>query len=159
MTITNIRHTGIVVSDMPIELAFYRDLLGMEVWWEGRDESQIVRQITDVREANIWMVKLKAKDGVSIELLQYLSHPQNVPDPKKSCDAGCNHIALQVDDLDALYEKLVSAGIRFHTPPLISADGGAKLTYCRDPEGVILELVQLLPAETKTGESKSVPIS
>jgi predicted enzyme related to lactoylglutathione lyase len=91
------------------------------------------------------MVKLKAKDGVSIELLKYLSHPQNIPEPKKSFDVGCNHVALQVDDIDALYEKLISAGIQFHTPPVISSNGGAKVTYCRDPEGVIIELVELLP--------------
>jgi len=155
MTITNIRHIGIVVSDMQREIEFYRDLLGMEVWWEGRDESQIVRQVTDVPEANIWMVKLKAKDGVSIELLKYLSHPQNIPERKKSFDVGCNHIALQIDDIDALYEKLISAGIRFHTPPVISSDGGAKVTCCRDPEGVILELVEILPTASETSRSKS----
>jgi catechol 2,3-dioxygenase-like lactoylglutathione lyase family enzyme len=143
MTITNIRHIGIVVSDMQKELEFYRDLLGMTVWWEDRDESQIVRQVTGVPEANIWMVKLKAEDGVSIELLKYLSHPQSLPEPKKSFDAGCNHVALQVDDIEALYKKLLSAGIRFHTPPVTSSDGAAKVTYCRDPEGVIIELVEL----------------
>jgi len=25
-----------------------------------------------------------------------------------------------------------------------SSDGGAKVTYCRDPEGVIVELVEIL---------------
>lgn len=159
MTITNIRHTGVVVSDMEKALKFYRDLLGMEVWWEGRDSSEIVRQITNVPEANIWMVKLKAKDGVSIELLQYLSHPQHVPEAKKSYDAGCNHIALQVDDIDALYVKLISAGIQFHTPPLVSSDGDAKVTYCRDPEGVILELVELLPSAAKKAVSNSAQMA
>ena len=144
MTITNIRHTGIVVSDMERSLRFYRDRLGMEVWADFRDDSDYVQAVTDVPGANVRMVKLKAADGVSIELLQYLSHPSDVPEPGKACDVGCNHVALQVDDLRALYEKLSSEGIHFNAPPRVSPDGGAKVTYCRDPEGVIIELVEIL---------------
>ena len=144
MTVTAIRHTGVVVSDMKRSLPFYRDLLGMEVWADFKDDSEMLEAVTEVPGANIWMVKLKAADGVSIELLQYLSNPQDVPEPSKACDVGCNHVALQVENLDALYEKLMAAGIRFHAPPTVSSDGGAKVTYCRDPEGVIVELVEIL---------------
>jgi catechol 2,3-dioxygenase-like lactoylglutathione lyase family enzyme len=143
MAIVAIRHTGIVVSDMERSLEFYRDMLGMEVWADFKDDSEYVQSMTDVSGANIWMVKLKAGDGVSIELLQYLSHPAPVPEPTRACDIGCNHVALQVDDLDVLYEKLQAKGIHFNAPPTFSPDGGAKVTYCRDPEGVIIELVEL----------------
>ncbi len=144
MTVQAVRHTGIVVSDMDRSLPFYRDLLGMEIWADFKDDSAYAQAVTDVPGANIWMVKLKAADGVSIELLQYLSHPQQIPEESKACDVGCNHVALQVVDIDALYDKLKSHGIRFHAPPTVSPDGGAKVTYCRDPEGVIIELVQIL---------------
>jgi len=144
MSIKAIRHTGIVVSDMKRSLRFYRDLLGMEVWADFKDDSEMIQAVTEVPGANVWMIKLKAADGVSIELLQYLSNPQDVPEPVKACDVGCNHIALQVEELDSLYEKLTAEGIRFHAPPTVSSDGGAKLTYCRDPEGVIVELVEIL---------------
>lgn len=125
MTIQAIRHTGIVVSDMERSVRFYRE-------------------VTEVPGAHVWMIKLKAADGVSIELLQYLSHPAGIPDPTRACDVGVNHIALQVDDIDALYTKLVAEGIRFHALPTVSGDGGAKVTYCRDPEGVMVELVELI---------------
>jgi catechol 2,3-dioxygenase-like lactoylglutathione lyase family enzyme len=144
ISVTNVRHTGIVVSDMGRSLPFYRDLLGMEVWADFRDSSPYAQAVTRVPDANIWMIKLKAQDGVSIELLQYLSHPQAGPAPRRACDVGINHIALQVDDLDALYERLKAHDIVFHAPPAISPDGGAKVTYCRDPEGVIIELVEIL---------------
>ena len=144
MAIKAIRHTGIVVSDMQTSLHFYRDLLGLEIWADFQDDSQMVQDITGVPDANIWMVKLQAEDGVSIELLQYLSHPQPVPQSRRACDIGCNHIALQVEDLDALYEKLVAAGIEFNVPPTVSSEGFAKVTYCRDPEGVLVELVEII---------------
>ena len=151
MTIASIRHTGIVVADMQRSLRFYRELLGMEVWADFRDESEYVQAVTDVPGARIWMIKLKAADGASIELLQYLSHPQDVPEPARACDVGCNHVALQVDDIDELFRKLKAEGIRFHAPPTVSPDGCAKVTYCRDPEGVIIELVEILPSSPPSG--------
>lgn len=144
MAITSIRHTGIVVSSMERSLEFYRDLLGMKVWADFEDDSAYVQAVTETPGARIRMVKLQAGDGGSIELLQYLSHPQPVPPENRACDVGCNHVALRVDDIDTLYETLTSHGIRFHTPPGVSPDGGARTTYCRDPEGVIVELVQML---------------
>ena len=144
MGIRAIRHTGIVVSDMHTSLRFYRDLLGMEVWADFQDDSQMIQDVTGVKGAKVWMVKLKAEDGVSIELLQYLSHPQAVPEPRRACDIGCNHIALQVDDLDSLHEKLLAEGIEFNVAPIVSSEGFAKFTYCRDPEGVLVELVEIL---------------
>jgi len=116
----------------------------MEVWADFKDDSAYAQAVTGVPGANIWMIKLKAADGVSIELLQYLSHAQPVPDRVNAYDVGCNHVALQVDDIDALHEKLKAAGISFNAPPTVATDGGAKVTYCRDPEGVLIELVQIL---------------
>jgi len=129
---------------MARSLAFYRDLLGLKVWADFKDSSSYLRAVTEVPSADVWMIKLRTESGGSIELLQYLSNPQPVPAPRHAYDAGVNHIALQTDDLDALYRKLSAHGIRFHTPPAVSPDGGAKVTYCRDPEGVIVELVEIL---------------
>jgi len=128
---------------MKASLRFYRDLLGMEVWADFTDDSDYVQAVTGVEGADIWMIKMKAKDGSSIELLQYRSHPQEIPPPRRSCDVGVNHIAVEVEDIDALHKVLVKEGIEFNAPPTHSADRGAKVTYCRDPEGVIVELVQL----------------
>jgi catechol 2,3-dioxygenase-like lactoylglutathione lyase family enzyme len=144
MTIRCIRHTGIVVSRMDKSLRFYRDLLGMEVWADFEGTGPFFASLTAVPDARIWMIKLRSTGGGSIELLQYLNCPQEVPPRVRSCDVGCNHVAMEVDDLDALYKKLRAEGIEFHAPPALSPDGGAKVAYCRDPEGVILELVEIV---------------
>ena len=143
MGVAGIRHAGIVVSDMSRSLPFYRDLLGMEVWFDMEDASPFLETLTEVPGARLRAVKLRAQDGVSIELLQYLSHPQAVPAEGRACDVGCNHVALQVEDIGALYDRLTAAGIRFHAPPSGVPGGGARIAYCRDPEGVVVELVQL----------------
>lgn len=143
-SVTNLRHTGIVVSDMDRSLPFYRELLGMEVWADFVDDSPYLQTITGVPGAKVRMVKLRAQDGVSVELLQYLSHSRPMPPVNPSYAVGCSHVAFQVDDLNAMYAQLKARGVPFHAPPMISTDGRAKVTYCRDPEGVIIELVELI---------------
>ena len=106
MSVTKIRHTGVVVSDLATPLPFYRGLLDLEVWWDRIEPG-----------ARMHTVKLKAPDGVSIKRLQYL---------------------------DALYRKALAQGIHFNTAPVVAGGGKAKVTYCRDAEGVILELVEIL---------------
>jgi len=147
MSVTGFRHVGIVVQDMGAALRFYRDLLGLEVWADFVDSSEYAQAVTAVPGAVIHMVKLRAPEGGSVELLHYRSHPQSLPAPKRACDTGINHFALQVQDLDALYRRLGGDGVYFHCEPRISSDGGAKVTYCRDPEGGIVELVEILPKE------------
>ena len=79
MTVRCIRHTGIVVSRMEESLRFYRDLLGMEVWEDFEGCGPFIESLTAVPDARIRMIKLRSKTGGSIELLQYLNCPQEVP--------------------------------------------------------------------------------
>ena len=88
--------------------------------------------------------KLAAPDGHLIEPLYFHSHPDQ-PDWKGTVySTGFTHISLTVDDLDATCQKLVEAGVTFYAPPQSSPDGYAKVTYGRGPEGVLLELVEVL---------------
>ena len=129
---------------METSLPFYRDLLGLQVWWDQIEEGPMMEAVTGVPAARVHTVKLKAPDGVSIELLEYLNTPKPVPPLSNANDVGCSHVALQVSDLDGLYKKATAAGIRFNTAPVVAPGGKAKVTYCRDPEGVYLELVEIL---------------
>jgi catechol 2,3-dioxygenase-like lactoylglutathione lyase family enzyme len=144
MSVLAIRHIGIVVSDMHVSLPFYRDLLGLEVWWDQIEEGSLIEAVTGVKGARIRTVKMKAPNGASIELLQYLNSPRPVPALSNANDVGCNHVAFQVVDLQALYQKAEADGVRFNSPPVVATGGKAKVTYCRDPEGVYVELVEIL---------------
>ena len=67
----------------------------------------------------------------------------------ESCDIGCSHITLEVNDVDTLCKRLEQEGITINTPPLVNANGYAKVTYVHDYDGTIVELVQVLD-ETKS---------
>ena len=139
-----IRHTGIVVTDMEKALRFYRDLLGLKVVKDSREEGDYIDSITGLSRVRLWMVKLTADDGSMVELLQYLSHPQEALDNHQICDIGCSHIAFTVDDIDKEYARLSENGVRFNCPPCVSPDGYAKVSFCHDPDGTRIELVEVL---------------
>ena len=87
---------------------------------------------------------LKAPDDNRVELFQFYSHPRGTPEKVEMADIGCSHIAFSVDDIDKTHEELRKQGIRFNCIPQVSPDGYAKVAYCHDPDGTIIELVQIL---------------
>ena len=53
---------------------------------------------------------------------------------------GITHICLEVADIDAEYERLKSAGMRFNCAP--QRQDGSSMVYGRDPDGNVLELIE-----------------
>ena len=54
---------------------------------------------------------------------------------------GYNHLALVVDDLDALLATLAADGIEPEKPPYSVREGGSRLCFVRDPYGYRIELI------------------
>lgn len=142
--ITNLRHTGIVVSDMERSLKFYRDLIGLKVVKDFSEKGDYIDSILGLSGVHLRMVKLVTDDGSIIELLQYLSHPNQPPIKSKICDLGCSHVAFTVDNIDEEYNRLLEKGVIFNSPPYISPDGYAKVTFCHDSDGMSIELVEVV---------------
>lgn len=138
-----IRHAGIVVSDIDKALGFYVGLLGLKVKIDMLEEGVYIDNIVNLKNVQVRTIKMEADDGNLIELLWYKSHPR-APQPKEACAIGASHVAFTVDDLDKEYDRLRAAGVRFNCPPQISPNGKAKVTYCHDPDGTLIELVEPL---------------
>ena len=142
--IAGIHHTAISTPDIERALAFYRDLLGFEevfkLNWEVGDET--LDAITGLRDSSARVAMLKANNAC-IELFQYASPTPVTPDGERPvCDHGITHLCLQVDDVDAEYERLCEAGMRFHCPPQGVGDT-LRATYGRDPDGNVVELLEV----------------
>lgn len=142
--ITQIRHVGLVVADLERALAFWCDLLGFRVAKRMDESGTHIDAMMGLKDVRVTTAKLAAPDGNLIELLHFHSHPDQPAWTGTPHSTGFTHIALTVDDLDAVCKKLAQAGVFFFAPPQRSPDGYAKVTYCRGPEGVLLELVEVL---------------
>ncbi|MBF0103969.1 MAG: VOC family protein [Deltaproteobacteria bacterium] len=141
--ITELRHTGIVVSNIERAVHFYCDLLGLKLIKDVTEESAHIDKILGLSNVRLRMVRLLSRNNIQIELLHFIKpHAESVSPPV--FNLGCSHVAFTVDHLDQDYEKLVKEGIRFNCPPCLSPDGAVKYAYCQDPDGTFIELVEAL---------------
>lgn len=140
-----VHHVALSTPDLARMRAFYRDLLGFEEisrvsWPAGQDRIDAVMALRGTAAETV-MLRLGA---VCVELFQFEAPPQPAPGTAERPvhHHGITHLCFDVEDVDAVYEKMAAAGIRFHCPP--QDFGTAKATYGRDPDGNVFELQQLL---------------
>jgi catechol 2,3-dioxygenase-like lactoylglutathione lyase family enzyme len=142
--ISAIRHTGLVVADLQRALNFWCDVLGFRVVKTMDESGPHIDAMMGLRDVRVTTAKLAAPDGSLIELLRFHSHPDQPRWNGTPYSTGLTHIALMVDDLDQLVSKLTYEGVSFPAPPQYSPDGYARVIYAKGPEGVLLELVEIL---------------
>jgi len=142
--IENVRHTGIVVRDLVRMAQFYR-ALGFVDENRAIEEGLFIEQVTGLKDAKLEWIKMRAPDGYLLELLQYHSHPKHSDVIKAdSNQLGCSHMAFTVLDIDRVCEHVAEAGGSIVNQPAMSSDGKVKVAYCHDPEGVLMELVEVI---------------
>ncbi len=134
-------HIAIAVEDLDNSRGFYQNILGFEIEWENENYTNIqFAKVVGLHDANAHVVMMKGH-GTCLELFHY-HFPEGERLPlKRQCDYGLTHFALVVDDLMSLYNRLLSAGVQFNSPPQETRPGVC-LTYMKDPEGNIIELVE-----------------
>jgi len=140
--IKSFHHTALSVSDLDRSIRFYCDLLRMKLDWRiDHRRSEALEKVVGLKNVDVSYAMLSGWGG-RIELFQYHTPVgQPYPTDKPVSDKGITHFAFQVEEIDALYEKLLGQGVRFNTPPQVIREG-VKACYFHDPDGIILELIQ-----------------
>jgi catechol 2,3-dioxygenase-like lactoylglutathione lyase family enzyme len=140
-------HTGITVSNLEHSLAFWRDVLGFEFSHSTHQKGEVAEQITGVKGAELKLAVVKAPGGHKIELLEYLAPADRKEENAlRPCDVGHVHVALTVENLDALLQKIAESGWKGAGEPqaLISGPNtGKRVIYVRDPDGTTIEFMEL----------------
>ena len=147
-------HTGITVSNLERSLAFWRDVLGFEFSHRTHQTGELASEITGIPDAEISLGVLKAPGGHKIELLQYAAPADRKQHfDLKPSDVGHVHVALAVDDLDAVLNTIAASGWNAAGKPQTLQGGpnaGKRVVYVRDPDGTTIEFMQPAPsAETE----------
>jgi glyoxylase I family protein len=146
-----IDHLNIVVTDLARSLAFYTNVLGFTKTREAYLEGEWIDRIVGLKGVRARAAFIVAPAGEPrIELLEYRapaggSSAQN----SRANTIGLRHIALRVDDMKVMVERLRAAGATVFSEPVrvpagvVQHDAGEKtLVYFLDPDGVILELAE-----------------
>ena len=138
-------HHSFTVSDMEKSLEFYRDLLGLEVIKNAvRKNLPAYDQIVGFADAHLHIVALQDEDeSFKLELIQYINPPGVVAE-RDVHHVGISHLGLVVEDIHALYLRLLEAGVTFNCPPLEVVIAGRTewSLYMFDPDRIPIELMQ-----------------
>ena len=143
--IQGVHHVAVSTRDIEALAKFYVDNFGFEVvlesgWEEGNPETDA---IVGLKNSAAQMKMIRA-GNMFIELFQY-SNPigKPVPENRPAADHGYTHFCLYLTDIDAEYARL-SKVMTFHSPPVQRTGRPYRATYGRDPEGNIIELLEVL---------------
>jgi catechol 2,3-dioxygenase-like lactoylglutathione lyase family enzyme len=85
---------------------------------------------------------LQLDDGFpKIDLTELTTQPEH--SPLANDDLGLVRICLISEDLISTYENLKSQGVEFLTPPSACHERLADVAVCKDPDGTLIELLQV----------------
>jgi len=130
--IKRIHHIALAVTDIDAALEFWRDALGLRVAGVEKVESQGAEvAFLPTGDSEIELVRPTTADS---GLARYLARR----------GPGMHHIALQVDNLPAMLQRLQARGVRLINPEPVAAAGGKRAAFIH-PEsanGVLVELYE-----------------
>jgi catechol 2,3-dioxygenase-like lactoylglutathione lyase family enzyme len=142
-----IHHTGFTVSDIDRSVAFYTDVLGLELIARQEKQGGYLGAIVGYADAHVRMAHLRVPGAEHVvELFQYLAPAGTAPGRIEPRDVGCAHLCIVVDDLPAAYARLEQAGVDSFVSPPVEVDTGINTggygLYLRDPDGIVVEVFQ-----------------
>ncbi len=141
--VSGLKEAGMVVSDDSGFDAFF-NVIGLNKTEEG---GFFLEELFGISEpaplyGNIRLIT-PAETNTKIEQRNFPGPGVHRASPRRSLrDVGIQHIAFYVDDINDFYKKGVRNGISFLFSPTL-LPGGNKMTYFLDPEGNIIEVMQV----------------
>jgi catechol 2,3-dioxygenase-like lactoylglutathione lyase family enzyme len=145
--ITAFQHVGMGVHDTDRTYEFYRKLMGFRV--KLSDQTSYLEEMGPIIGAVVEMralMAMNARGGAAIELIEHTStRPLEPPEPVQWGDLGYLELGLKAFNLDQLYLDLKRKGVEFLTPVRsmeLSVGGRERYAYLRDPDGLLLQLVE-----------------
>ena len=144
MEIKNFRHVGIVTPNVKKSLSIYKKVFGLKVAKSMVENHPSLAKIMGFKKVEIKTVKLKDNNSIILELLDW-RYPKSKKDLIKKINSnGITHFAITVKNIDLIIKKLKNYKKSTISKPQLSADKKVKYAFCRSPEKIYIELVQVL---------------
>ena len=149
--IGQIYHVGLTVSDLDRSVSFYRDVLGLtyigEIRMEGKD-TDVLFQRKNCRARVAYLNGSAQKNMPPVELIQF----EDMDVKKIPADlfaTSVSELCFYTDDIDQTYRNFQKHHVECLSEPrdfdfTDSGFGKSRAFYFRDPDGIILEMMQPL---------------
>lgn len=129
---SRVDHVAIAVRDMDAAVALYRDVFGLDVV----AQREIKGSSTGMRSTEL------NGGGFSIVLVQGTDPASQVSRYIDQYGPGVQHLAVEVDNVEQLSDRLRASGVKFATD-VIRGDGLTQIFTQRDPNtGMMFEFIQ-----------------
>lgn len=149
--IGRIYHVGITVSDLDRSIAFYRDILGLEFQGEilmSGEETDKIFNKKDIKARIAYLNGSKKLESPPVELIQFVD---TAVDEKESdlFTTSISELCFYTDDIDFVYNNLIENDVECISEPAYfdftkEGFGKSKAFYFKDPDGIILEVMEPL---------------
>ena len=145
-----LHHFNIVVSDLEKSMAFYSQILNLELILETRvDDPEFSRGI-DLEDSQVKAAffRIPNNDGM-IELFQYLQPPgRALRSDQQPNDHGWGHLCFEVEDIQDTYRVLSAHGVQFVSSPVTISprhphSAGVQFCYFLGPDRELIEILQV----------------
>ena len=120
--ILNLHHASLIVENLNIALAFYQEVLGLEI-----DDSR-----PDLGYPGVWLI---LPEQQQIHLMELDDPDKNSKRPEHG--GRDHHIAFSVSSIEKIAKSLDALEI-----PFTKSKSGRKALFCRDPDGNALEFIE-----------------
>lgn len=141
---TGLAQIAMSVHDLDTTVSFYERCFGyarnggVKRLFNGRTTDRLLAQ-ERVRHQLRWMSDRDPE--FQLELVSFENPPARpMGADERVCDIGYRRMSLWVEDFDGTTLRLREAGVELLTPPRDYGDG--RRVCCRDPDGVVLELLE-----------------
>jgi lactoylglutathione lyase len=142
--ITRIQHFSFTVSNLEETIHFFHHLLGLEATAIREVKGERIEQILQMPGAWLRISNVTTPDNGNLEFIEYVA-PKGEKIDLKTCNVGVAHLALEVDDIQKMYEDLTAKGVKFNHSPLWAGAGALKgwgICYLKGPDGITLEVME-----------------
>ena len=155
MSISEIHHVALAVTDMERSIAFYRDILGFRQTLDMQLGSPSLERLLRMRPGTSGRSVIM-QQGLSlvgeVELVQFSPAPTTPTPAKGAGGIGAFLLSFEVrgEDLSAVYQRLLEQGIVCYSEPQaveLQKFGTMQAVVFEDPDGQMIELVQLPSAD------------
>jgi catechol 2,3-dioxygenase-like lactoylglutathione lyase family enzyme len=158
--VTPLKRTAIIVTDMNKSLRFYRDVLGLNVWVQGKMGKEVpaIFKLLGLPPGAIRWIILQSEDVdwgmVGLFELQRPSPPRVRQPSLAQANAGEACLVFHTPDVDAVHRGAKQLKLRILCPPTLLEIAERQVLSremtLRDPNGVLVNFIQNVQAGTMT---------
>ncbi|WP_248926538.1 VOC family protein [Paenibacillus hamazuiensis] len=121
-----IEHVGIMVKDIEASIAFYRDIVGLELKYRMRHTNGVI-ELAFLGFANAEETELELVQGYNDKLPQ---------------EGKVHHIAFTVDDVEVEFVRIKTLPVQLIDQEITTLPNGSRYFFFYGPDGEWIEFFQ-----------------